>query len=353
MMMNSRYIFTSMLRISDLDTRPFEVRKLDKVQWKTGDYAVGRITDPGSDRMQIELINGRMRSCMREDLVVGALGDRYATLEATGSWRDVEEDGRMHLLTGAGLFGKCTSKSVHLDNLVEIEYLGHVVRDGVVCKMDDFVKDVPYTKFNMPVILLVGTSMSAGKTTVARIIVNLLKRSGLNIVAGKLTGASRYRDTLSLKDVGAGHIFDFVDAGLPSSIYPREKFRRKLVGLLSRINQAGADVAVIELGASPLEPYNGDVAFEELKPWVKCTVLCASDPYAVYGVMKSFRLKPDIVSGIATNTFAGAELIEKLCGVRALNLIDPETTPELRDILGKRLKMDLETPLTEITAPYS
>jgi hypothetical protein len=330
-----------MLRISDLDSKPFEVRKLEKLKWKTGDYVVGRITDPGNDKIQIELINGRMRSCMRGDLVVGALGDRYATLEATGSWKEVEEDGRMHLLTGAGLFGKCTSKSVHLANLIEIEYAGHVTRDGGVCKMDDFVKVVPYSKFNIPVIMLVGTSMSAGKTTVARIIVNLLTRSGLNIVAGKLTGASRYRDTLSLKDVGANHIFDFVDAGLPSSIYPREKFRKKLVQLLSRINQVGADVAVIELGASPLEPYNGDVAFEELKPWVKCTVLCASDPYAVYGVMKSFRLKPDIVSGIATNTFAGAELIEKLCGVRALNLIDPETSSELRSILGERLKMDL------------
>lgn len=344
-MMNSRYIFTSMLRISDLDKRPFEVRKIEKIKWKTGDYVVGKITDTGSDQLQVELMNGRMRSVMREDLVVGALGDRYATLEATGSWREVDEDGRMHMLTGAGLLGKCTSKSAHMANLIEIEYLGHAFRDGAVCKMDDFVKKVPYSKFDTPVILLVGTSMSAGKTTVARIIVNLLTRAGLNLVAGKLTGASRYRDTLSLKDVGADHIFDFVDAGLPSSIYPREKFRKKLIDLLSRINEVGADVAVIELGASPLEPYNGDIAFEELKPSVRCTVLCASDPYAVYGVMKSFRLRPDIVSGIATNTFAGAELIEKLCGVKALNLIDPRTSEELRTILGDRLGLELNLPL--------
>ena len=223
--MNSNYIFSSMLRISDLDKKPFEVEKLEKVKWKTGDYVVGKITNPGDDRMKIELINGRMRSFMKEDLVVGALGERYATLEATGSWRDIEEDGIMHLLTGGGLIGKCTSKSVHLPNLIEIEYLGHIIRDEKVCKMDDFVPNTPYKKFDLPVILLVGTSMSAGKTTVARIVVNQLKRAGLKIVAGKLTGASRFRDTLSLKDVGASHIFDFVDVGLPSSIYPREKFR--------------------------------------------------------------------------------------------------------------------------------
>jgi len=226
--------------------------------------------------------------------------------------------------------------------LIEIEYLGHIVRDKKVCEMDDFVAKMPYKKFTLPVILLVGTSMSAGKTTVARIVVNQLKRSGLQIVAGKLTGASRYRDTLSLKDVGANYIFDFVDIGLPSTIYPREKFRKKLIQLLSRIQETNADVAVIELGASPLEPYNGDIAFEELKECVKCTVLCASDPYAVYGVMESFKLRPDIVSGIATNTYAGAELIEKLCGVKALNLIDPKTSEELRDILSAKLGQKLE-----------
>ena len=340
--MNSKYIFSSMLRISDLDKKSFETKKLEKIKWKTGDYVVGKITNPGNDEMKIELTNGRMRSFMKEDLVVGALGERYATLEATGSWREVEHDGIMHLLTGGGLIGKCTSKSVRLPSLIEIEYLGHIIRDEKVCEMDDFVVQVPYKKFNLPVILLVGTSMSAGKTTVARIIVNQLKRAGLQIVAGKLTGASRYRDTLSLKDVGASYIFDFVDIGLPSSIYPREKFRKKLIQLLSRIQETKADVAVIELGASPLEPYNGDIAFEELKDSVKCTVLCASDPYAVYGVMKSFKLKPDIVSGIATNTYAGAELIEKLCGVKALNLIDPDTSEELREILSGKLGIKLE-----------
>ena len=330
-----------MLRISDLDNKEFKIKKLEKVKWKTGDYVIGKITNRGNDQMKIELINGRMRSFMKGDLVAGALGERYATLEATGSWREVEEDGKMHLLTGAGLFGKCTSKSVYLPSLIEIEYQGHMIREGMVCHMDDFVKKEPFKKFILPVILLVGTSMSAGKTTVARIIVNQLKRAGLKIVAGKLTGASRYRDTLSLKDVGASHIFDFVDIGLPSTIYPREKFRDKLIQLLSRIQGIKSDVAVIELGASPLEPYNGDIAFEELKESIKCTVLCASDPYAVYGVMKSFNLKPDIVSGIATNTYAGSDLIEKLCGVKALNLIDPNTADQLRLILSEKLGISL------------
>lgn len=334
--MNSRYIFTSMLRISDLDKYSFSVEKIDKKEWETGDYVVGKIIG-GATSLKIELINGRMRSFMEEDLVVGAFGERYATLEATGTWKEIGDDGIMHLLTGAGLLGKCTSKSSFLPNLIEIQYMGHVIRNDKKCTMNQFVPKIKNTKFNLPIIILVGTSMSAGKTTSARIIVNQLKRIGLKVVAGKLTGASRYRDILSLKDVGADQIFDFVDIGLPSTIYDREKFKNKLLQLLSRINAVKADIGVIELGASPLEPYNGDVAFEELKENIKCTVLCASDPYAVLGVMKSFNLKPDIVSGIATNTYAGSELIEKLCNVKALNLIDPKTTPELRRVLSEKL----------------
>jgi hypothetical protein len=98
---------------------------------------------------------------------------------------------------------------------------------------------------------------------------------------------------------------------------------------------------VVEIGASPLEPYNGQTAIEAIRHCIKCTVLCASDPYAVYGVMKAFDLKPDIVSGVATNTNAGVALIEKLCNVTAFNLLDFDTTPRLSEILEDRLALAL------------
>ena len=67
--------------------------------------------------------------------------------------------------------------------------------------------------------------------------------------------------------------------------------------MLSEISLSQPDIAVIEIGASPLEPYNGDQAIEAIRKNVICTVLCASDPYSVLGVMKSFELMPTIVSG--------------------------------------------------------
>jgi hypothetical protein len=283
-----------------------------------------------------------MRGVIGGEWVLGALGVRHATLEATGSWEAIGEDLKMHILTGAGLFGKLTSKSVFLPHLMQAKYRGHAVRNGKKLNMDDFVKEVPAMPFDSPVVLFFGTSMSAGKTTSARITTHLFTAAGYRVVGGKLSGAGRYKDILALEDAGAQDIFDFVDVGLPSSICEPEDYRKRLQTLLHRIQGAGADIAVIEIGASPLEPYNGAIAIEILKPFVRFSVLSASDPYAVLGLIEAFSMKPDMVTGVATNTLAGMELVEKLCGVPALNLIDAVNIPEYKKLLAKATGLNLE-----------
>jgi hypothetical protein len=185
--------------------------------------------------------------------------------------------------------------------------------------------------------MLIGTSMSSGKTTSARVIIRRLKRMGLRVVGTKLTGAGRFRDILAMSDAGADAIFDFVDVGLPSTVCETSEYRAALRNLLGRIAEAKPDVLVAEAGASPLEPYCGDVAVAELRDSVRCTVLCASDPYAVVGVMKGFGFEPDLVSGVATSTSAGVKVIRKLAGTPALNLLDVASHEELDQLLHDQL----------------
>lgn len=334
----SHYIYTSLTRISDLDKGRFRVAALPRGQWRMADYVICEVLDAAGGRFKVELENGRMMEVMETQRLIGALGVRHATLEATGSWEAVGEDGHMHLLTGAGLFGRLTSKSVFVPQVVHLKYRGHVLVDDRPVGMPDYVTPFPDVPFELPVIVLFGTSMSAGKTTAARLIARQLKRMGLKVVAAKLTGAGRYKDILSVYDAGVDHVFDFVDVGLPSSICPPQVYRQALRQLLNRLSATMADVAVVEIGASPLEPYNGDIALREIAPHIRLSVLCASDPYAVLGVMKSFELKPDLVSGVATNTLGGIELVKKLCKVRAFNLIDPENLPALRALIREKLK---------------
>ena len=335
-------IFTSLTRISDLAESPFDIRAIHRGLWEMGDYVVCKITDPGGHTLLIELPNGRMRGVIGGETIMGALGDRFATLEATGSWEEVGDDLKMHVLTGAGLFGKLPSKSVYLPPMMELRYLGHVFRDKRKMRMEDFVTPVENTPFKTPVILFFGTSMSAGKTTSARIVAHLFKSAGYSVLGAKLAGAGRYKDILAVKDVGADAIFDFVDVGLPSSICPKDLYREKLGQLLSRMATVVADVAVVEIGASPLEPYNGSIAIEALKPNLKFSVLSASDPYAVHGLIDAFGMKPDLVTGVASNTLAGIDLVEKLSGVRAVNFLNPKNGAFLRDVLGKATGMNLK-----------
>jgi uncharacterized NAD-dependent epimerase/dehydratase family protein len=187
------------------------------------------------------------------------------------------------------------------------------------------------------VILLVGTSMSAGKTTTARVVVRMLNERGLRVLACKITGAARYRDILSCLDVGAEYAMDFVDAGLPSTVCDESVYAPALEHLLSRMAALDPDVIVAEAGASPLEPYNGSEAYRRLMPLVRLSILCASDPYAVLGVQSAFGIEPDLVAGPAANTTAAVDLVQRLTGVRALNLLDRSGAEELRMLLDERI----------------
>ena len=209
-------------------------------------------------------------------------------------------------------------------------------RDKKIC-MKDFITHTNASKLNIPVIMIIGTSMSSGKTTSGRIIVHELKQMGYRVTAAKFTGAARYRDILSYEDAGADNIFDFVDVGLPSTVCPEEEFTNAMVELLARISQTKSDILVAELGASPLEPYNGSTAMELLEKSSPLVILSALDPYAVLGVQKAFGMKPDLITGPAANTDAGIALVEKLSGVKTLNLIRRRSLPLLRDFLTNNL----------------
>ena len=327
-------IRTSLSRIARLDR--FSIESLPRARWAEGDYVIGEVTALPGSGVGIELADGRMMQTDVGDRLLGAFGVRFATLEATVSWEAIGPDGRMTAMTAAGLFGKLTSKSPQIPTLTELRYGGHVLVAGDKARMRDFALPATGQRFALPVLLIVGSSMSAGKTRSAQIIIRRLRALGLRVLAAKLTGAGRYRDLLAMRDAGAESIFDFVDAGLPSTVCSATDYRRAIGALLSQMAASPADVAVIEAGASPLEPYNGDVAVELLEPFIRLTVLCTGDPYAVVGMMQAFGRHPDLVAGVACNTDAGQALIDRLTGIPSLRLLDPAVWPTLDGMLRER-----------------
>ena len=339
--MKPHYFFSSVTRCSDLWTVPFKTMKLDRSNWATGDFVIGRAIGKRNRLYECETKTGRMADVVRGDLLVGALGERAATLEGVGDWRAISDSLELEALTSAGLFGRATSISPMLPDLMRLDYLGHATRDGRQLGMMDFVVPAKRRELEIPAILVIGTSMSSGKTTSGQVIIRALNYLGLNVVAAKLTGAARYRDILKFRDAGAHNVFDFVDAGLPSTVCAEPRYREALELLLSKIAACNADVLVAEAGASPLESYNVTIMVNYLRHLARFTVLCASDPYAVLGVQTAYgkNLKADLVSGPAANTDAAVRLVKQLSGHRALNLLDRRNYPELATLLKHALDL--------------
>ncbi|MGA2320987.1 MAG: hypothetical protein ABSG95_09655 [Solirubrobacteraceae bacterium] len=332
---------TSLARNTDFAERPFELVALPREQWATGDYVAAELTETSelTETFTIETVDGRSVEVIAGDLIVGALGRRAATLELVGDWKSVGEDLRMHTLTESGLLGRITSAATPPPHSTTVIYRGHVWRDGKL-GMGDFEPCVPRAALDAPVVLIIGTSMECGKTVAAKAVVRRLKAHGLRVAAAKLTGVGHYRDILAMRDAGADAIFDFIDAGLPSTVVAAATYEAALLRLLSQLGGAHPDVVVAEAGASPLEPYNGDVAVRLLGDRVRCTVLCASDPYAVVGVISAFQYQPDLVSGRATSTDAAIALVDRLCGVPAVNLLNHHHDSALDELLERCLRLD-------------
>jgi len=331
-----KLILGSLTRIAPFGERSPGIEPQPRSTWKTGDYVVIEMGD--SVRAQkVELRDGRIAAAGAGRRIVGALGERAATLESVGSWRAVGDDLQVNMMTAAGLIGRFTSRSALMPTANPARYLGHATLDGVPVSMTDFVPEPSGEAFDIPIVLIIGTSMSAGKTLAGRVIVRELKKRGLHVVGTKLTGAGRYRDVLSWRDAGADAVFDFVEGGLPSTVVDEDEYRRALGVVLDRIAAEKPDVVVAEAGASPLEPYNGTVVMEELADVIAFILLAASDPYAVTGVISAFDLPPDAVSGVATSTSAGIELIEKLTGVPAVNVLDLGDHERLGSLMDAKL----------------
>lgn len=348
--------FGSLSRISDLKENPFIVRTAPRDAWETGDYVIGRYLESNNSKVDrlLELCDGSFHVLKSGDIVVGALGERCATQEVVGSWKLIGRDAYpiMHQICGSGMFGIETSRNVrHKTETAKFIYEGHCFRQNKKLCMKDFApKITAATAPNCPMVLIVGSSMSCGKTISGKIIIEAIKELGIDKVVGvKLTGGGYKHDTNQMLQAGAFHAIDFVDAGFCSTVMPREEFcETALPVMLAMLSKLEAGCVVAELGASPLEPYNGLEVLKKLLspksyPQKLFTILCATDAYAAFGMCNALRseglnFEPNLVCGMAANNSAGIALVESLTGFPALNLeAGSNSIDTLRELLKKHI----------------
>ncbi len=141
-----------------------------------------------------------------------------------------------------------------------------------------------------PIIFNCGTSAEIGKTTSSSSLIRALKRKGKTVGALKLTGTGRYRDLLSMRDAGADHYFDFPDAGLPSTYTNPERSYPAAITLFNKLNRAGVDVIVAEMGGDIIE---ANIPFilqsPEVMRYAKGIVHSSADILGILGSLQRYK----------------------------------------------------------------
>jgi len=222
-----------------------------------GAFVVARVAHLGAHN-HLEGVHGRRVRLFRGDVVVGAFGNRYATDFYEGYLPTADES--VHLLTSGGLIGTVASSHSSKGAPTELEVLGGLTdRHGRPLTTDSVAIDIAAhtgvsAELTLATIVVVGSSMNAGKTTVAASLVHGLSRAGLRVGAAKVTGSGSGKDYWAYLDAGAGVVTDFLDFGMPSTFgYPCDRLIDTAGAIRGYLATEGAEVAVLEIADGILQ----------------------------------------------------------------------------------------------------
>lgn len=308
---------------------------------RVGELAVATVLTIGR-RDTLETRAGENIYLFPGDVVVGVFGHRYATdqYEAYVPDRPV---GECDLLSGAGVCGEVASRHAAMAAPTRLRLLG-LASDhlGAPLSMRDFgltMFDAEGAGHRGEVILVVGSSMNAGKTTTAGTIVRALTRAGATVAAAKITGTAAGKDPRYLRSCGARPVLDFTDAGYPSTYLAESD---DLLGifrvLLSHLRSAGPDFVVLEV-ADGLVQRETRLLLEsaEFRANVDHVFFAAGDSMsAAYGagLLRELDLPLRAVSGALTQSSLAAREAEAAAGVPCLSM-DGILTADLRRLLAQ------------------
>jgi hypothetical protein len=156
-------------------------------------------------------------------------------------------------------------------------------------------------------VLVVGTGMNTGKTTVTRKILRALTTDGVRVAGCKLTGSASPRDLHEMRASGAVFATDFSEYGFPSTYgEPLGELIRLMDVMTDACGRAGAELAVIEIADGFLQPETQMLLkSEELRRRVRGVVVagaCASSLLFATEFVQNAGLDVWAASGLITNS---------------------------------------------------
>jgi hypothetical protein len=278
---------------------------LDDAKPCPGDVAVVRVDRVGHHH-HIETEQERRLRLYAGDQLIGVFGNRYATDVFEGR---VLESKNLHLLTASGLIGTVLSRHQDVGRPTAVSFAGYVADlsgNRINLKGLQF-RPVAGSRPYPDVVLVVGTGMNTGKTTVTRKILRSLADLGVRAAGCKLTGTASPRDLYEMRATGAVHATDFSDYGFPSTY---GESLGELIQLMDTITgacaRAGAEVIVAEIADGFLQPETQMLLeCEEIRSRVRGVVVagaCSSSLLFGTEFVERAGLPVWAASGLATNS---------------------------------------------------
>ena len=321
---------------------PDELDVVDRCESRVGNVVVVQALEEKRVYDVLELVTGRMAKISKDDVIVGALGNRQALRGFVGEVPETVAVGdTLHILNLGGVIGTCTSENKDYGAPLRVRVLGMAVRGGRILNVaHGALPEAKRLGKSAPLVMISGTCMNAGKTMAASEIVAKLTQRGFRIAAAKLSGVACLKDVLSMRDHGAVDGLSFLDCGYPSTAGMTE-LSPMAKGILIQLNRAKPDAIVVEMGDGIIGGYGVSSIFHdpELMKATVAHVMAANDLVAAWGAklcMQQHGQNIDVMCGPATDNEVGRAYVQRELELPAANArVDPE---RLADLVEDKLR---------------
>lgn len=285
-----------------------------------GDLVVARVVSLGQHHA-LEDQHGRRVRLYVGDLVVGAFGNRYATDFYEGY---VPDGPHTHLLTAGGVIGTVASSHGRRGAPTALEVIGALAdTTGMSLNLTDVVHLNPPVADPPPAtVVVVGSSMNAGKTTTVAGIVRGWVLAGLTVGAGKVTGSGSGKDRWVYVDAGAHAIVDFLDFGMPSTFgYRTEHLITTGRHIRNELASQGATHVALEIADGLLQPQTHEL-LSALPGFADSVLLAVTDALGAVGglrVLDAAGVSVAALSGIVSASPLASREAEDATGLPVIS----------------------------------
>ncbi len=334
---------------------------------QAGDLLLARV-DSIQQHKTIHLDIGRKSSLFVGDEIIVCYGNRYAPDQFEAF---VPADlSPCHLVAAGGLAGVVQTQNVQMDLPTQITPLGLVgdhagrrinIADWALPSVPLRDRQPSSNQAHPQVLVVVGSAMNAGKTTMAAHLIYGLVSAGYRVNAGKITGTGAGGDLWLMEDAGAAKVLDFCDAGFPTTYrITNEQLEQLYRSLLGHLTADQPDFVVLEIADGLYQDETAELLkanyFRQSMDGLFFAARGALDAAGGLHWLQQHELQPLALSGLVSASPLAMRETEMATGLRALTLEDLRSKAVLTEILqGKlpTLPASPQWPTPQSSAPQS